>query len=177
MYRELLRRPETAERDEQHCLPQILATSKQINNEARGILYENVWDIKIMVDSPSRYKTLPRISITVGNVVRTRGMLPADTLLSAPLPSFLRRMHSLSISIEVAPQNPYTTADDISIVLNKALYCLGDALIESVDLESVILHVKDLQDVALDGLGSILWPIAKLQLPGTAVQVRGLSNE
>ncbi|KAK4545018.1 hypothetical protein LTR36_003569 [Oleoguttula mirabilis] len=187
VYLELLTWSGSAVAGERYCWPQILAASKQVNDEAKELLYfENTVCVELgMLESMALGWNTREIrwSMTIGNdkTVKSTGGAPLLRDVRIECPEYLRRVHRIRVNVTggaVGFVLRDATSNHHSRLVNHVLYALITPLAKANRLKGIFLHFEGDQDV-FDGVNvaEIVWPLEKLSLPASSIVLSGLPGD
>ncbi|TKA27018.1 hypothetical protein B0A50_05209 [Salinomyces thailandicus] len=176
VYRELLVWPSDEGCGGGRCWPQILAVSKQINHEARDIIYEEnsaPINVSITIDYNEDRRTTTTIDCGGKKpAFSTQSGLPEWQL---DCPAHIMTFASISIDVRVNVRwhaSVTQPQEDIHLPITEALYAVSSSLTGHKKLERLHLRIQN------SGPGmtplcitDVLWPLSKLSLPAACLHV------
>ncbi|KAI7383304.1 hypothetical protein KC336_g18406 [Hortaea werneckii] len=184
VYRELLvwpsNRPES-------CWPQILRTCRQVNNEAKDIIYkENAAKVTVILEGMGEQD--PDRSFWFIDYMGGRkfdegdGDGSIDTFFSTDLREcnfrcspFLLKQASVQVDIWLDGDEGDGRPQDVAIILSRVVYTLSSAFLHCKKLEELRVRFYGLELEVGDQFGKeLLWSLSKLGLPTTALSIKGL---
>lgn len=182
MYRALLVWPSNRP---ERCWPQILSTCRQLNDEAKDIIYtENAARVKVLIEDaglkdPDR--TLWCAEYRGGSAFDD-GDDGIDTFFSENLGEynvrcspFLLQQKSVQVDIRLRGHQGYGRPEEVAVILSRVLYTLSSAFLHCKKLEKLIVRFYGLEVEVGNQFGKeILWSLSKLGLPATALSIKGL---
>ena len=169
-------------RDDISCHPKILAASKQIQAEAKGILYgENVRKMYIVCAGFERVELEPWLELgevymhyvpRPGAIIRTGGLCDLHFESDKKILDF----DNISVSLVLAPDSDSTSMTSCSMNMGYALFALVSRLSMHKSLESI--HFDLHQPMTLfddETLKRIYWPITLLRNAKKKISITGVS--
>ncbi|KAI7286443.1 hypothetical protein KC345_g1187 [Hortaea werneckii] len=185
VYRELLVWPSNRL---ERCWPQILRTCRQVNDEAKEIIYtENAAKVKVILKGMGEYD--PN---RIFWFIDYRGGKQfddgdddddgIDTFFSENLreynfrcSSVLLKQASVQVDIWVKGGEGHGRPDDVAIILSRVVYTLSSAFLHCKKLEKLRVRFHGLEVEVGNQFGKeVLWSLSKLGLPTTAFSIKGL---
>ena len=182
MYRELLVWPSDKP---ERCWPQILRTCRQVNDEAKEIIYtENAAKVKVEIEDAAWEEPdyfFWSVAYTGGrefdngndriNTFFSEGLSVYDFRCS----QFLLRQASIQLDIHLQDGDGDGHPEDVAIILSQVVYTLSSAFLHCKKLEKLSVRFYGLEVEVGDIFGTdVLWSLSKLRLPATAFSIEGL---
>ncbi|KAI7403485.1 hypothetical protein KC328_g2339 [Hortaea werneckii] len=182
VYRELLVWPSNRL---ERCWPQILRTCRQVNDEAKDIIYtENAAKVKVFIKGMGDYgpdRLFWSLEYRGGRAfddgdddIETHFSenLGEDNFRCSP---FLLQQKSVQVDIRLQGDEGDGRPEDVAIILSRVVYTLSSAFLHCKKLEKLTLRFYGLEGEVGDQFGKdVLWSLSKLGLPATALSIQGL---
>ncbi|KAI7546302.1 hypothetical protein KC331_g5705 [Hortaea werneckii] len=168
-YRELLVWPSNRL---ERCWPQILSTCRQVNDEAKDIIYkENAGKVKVVIEDAGLKD--PDCILWCAAYRGGRAFDDGDDGDDSINTFFSENLGELrGDKGDGRPQ-------DVAIILSRVIYTLSSAFLHCKKLEKLIIRFYGLEVEVGNQFGKgILWSLSKLGLPAAALSIKGLhTNE
>ncbi|KAI7548897.1 hypothetical protein KC331_g4125 [Hortaea werneckii] len=185
VYRELLVWPSNRL---ERCWPQILRTCRQVNDEAKDIIYtENAAKVKVFIKGMGEYdpdRIFWFLDYRGGRAFDEddNDNDCIDTFFSENLREynfrcspFLLKQASIQVDIELRGDEGDGRPQDVAIILSRVVYTLSSAFLHCKNLEKLKVCFYGLEVEVGDQFGKeVLWSLSKLGLPATALSIKGL---
>ncbi|KAI6857525.1 hypothetical protein KC343_g5966 [Hortaea werneckii] len=190
VYRELLVWPSNRL---ERCWPQILRTCRQVNDEAKEIIYtDNAAKVKVFIkgmgeNDPNRiFWYIDYRSGRQFDDCDDDNDDDIDTFFSENLREynfrcspFLLKQASVQVDIWLKGDEGDGRPQDVAIILSRVVYTLSSAFLHCQKLEKLSIRFYGLEVEVGDEFGKeVLWSLSKLGLPASALSIKGLhANE
>ncbi|KAI7227016.1 hypothetical protein KC330_g8586 [Hortaea werneckii] len=174
----------------ERCWPQILATCRQVNDEAKDIIYtENAAKVQAVITARNRTSPPPYDSISWSLEYKGGREFnalndPIDWGTSATFRDFnfrcspfLLKQTSVQLDIKLQTSKGNVQPQDVAPILSRVIYTLSSALLHCKVLKSLRVCFDRVDPEVFGRFGNeVLWSLSKLGLPATALSIEGLST-